>query len=88
MYISDSDECFEGYKAESYDVEGAGAALEEAVREDLNGRRNHLFRISEKAFQAGELTELPAKHKEPGCSRKRLHKSQIALSKQNNQETT
>ena len=87
MYISDSDECFEGYKAESYDVEGAGAALEEAVREDLNGRK-HLCRIREKAFQAGELIELPAKNKEPGCSRKRLYKSQMALSKQNNQETT
>ena len=87
LYISDSDEWFEGNKAEAYDREGAGTHLEEVAKEDLNGLQEPLVQNQWKSIPAGELIELPAKNQELHCSRQRLYKSQIALLKQSNQET-
>ena len=42
LYISDSDESFEGNKADAYDREGAEAHLEEVAKEDLNGPQEPL----------------------------------------------
>ena len=88
MYVSDSDECFEGSNAESCDREGPGAPLEQAVTEAPNGQQQPVGNISERGSQARELPDLPAKNQEVGCSRKRLYKTQIALSWQSNQEIT